>query len=280
MHWAGFDLSQPRVMGVINTTPDSFSDGGDYLNVAAAVRRAEDMCKAGATIIDIGGESTRPGAIQPSIEEEINRVVPVIRAAAPIAAKYKAKISIDARRAAAAAAIEAGAEIVNDISALTHDGEALTFIAEKQLPVVLGHMQGEPHSMQQNPAYDDIVREVYDYLAARIAACIQAGLARESICVDPGIGFGKTTAHNIALLQHLNEFKKLGVPVLVGLSRKRMIGEITGAENPKDRLAGSLAGGIFAVARGANILRVHDVRETIEALKMWQALADIADEIY
>jgi len=271
--WAGLDLSTPAVMGVINVTPDSFSDGGDVTTVDAAINIAEDMCLAGAKIIDVGGESTRPGARLPELDEEIERVVPIIAAIAPIAKKYGAKISIDTRRAAVmAAAVRVGADIINDISALTHDAGAVTFIAEHQLPVVLCHMQGTPQTMQDNPSYADVVAEVYYDLAARMAACEAAGLAHDKICIDPGIGFGKTTAHNITLLQNLTEFQKLRAPILIGLSRKRMIGAITGAKNPKDRLGGSLAGGLYAISHGANILRAHDVRETVQALQMWQAL--------
>jgi len=282
MQWAGFDLSTPIVMGIINVTPDSFSDGGDITTVESAINRAEDMCQAGARILDIGGESTRPSATVPSLDEEIERVVPVIAAIAPIAKKYGAKISIDTRRAAVMApAVRAGAEIINDISALAHDDGAMVFAAEHQLPVVLCHMRGTPQTMQNDPHYDDVVREVCDELAARMNACETAGLSHDKICIDPGIGFGKTTAHNIALLQNLTELQKLRAPILVGLSRKRMIGEITSAQHPKDqpknRLAGSLAGALFAVSHGANILRVHDVRETMQALQMWRSLAGDTD---
>jgi len=273
MQWAGFDLSAPIVMGIINVTPDSFSDGGEITTVESALNRAEDMCMGGAKILDVGGESTRPHATEPSLDEELERVVPVIAAIAPLAKKYGAKISIDTRRAAVmSAAVRAGAEIINDISALSHDDGAIVFAAEHQLPVVLCHMRGTPEMMQNDPHYDDVVREVCYDLAARMNACETAGLAHDKICIDPGIGFGKTTAHNITLLQNLTELQKLRAPILVGLSRKRMIGEIAGAQNPKDRLAGSLAGALFAVSHGANILRVHDVRETIQALQMWQAL--------
>jgi len=278
MHWAGFDLSSPIIMGIINVTPDSFSDGGDIVTVESALNRAEDMCFAGAKILDVGGESTRPNATQPGLDEEIERVVPVITAIAPLAKKHGTKISIDTRRVAVmAAAVRAGAEIINDISALAHDDGAIVFAAEHQLPVVLCHMRGTPESMQNDPHYDDVVREVCDDLAARMNACETAGLSHDKICIDPGIGFGKTTAHNIALLQNLTELQKLRAPILAGLSRKRMIGEITGEKNPKDRLAGSLAGALFAVSHGANILRVHDVRETMQALQMWRSLAGDTD---
>jgi len=273
MHWAEIDITEPVVMGILNVTPDSFSDGGDFTDLETARQHAEEMCLAGARIIDIGGESTRPGAIMPSASEEIARVVPVITAVRPIVQKYGAKISIDTRRAEVmAAAHAAGAEIINDVSALTHDAAALPFAAAHQLPVVLCHMRGDPQTMQQNPTYTDVVREVFDDLAACIAACVGAGLAREKIAIDPGIGFGKTTAHNTTLVQNLPTFQNLGVPILIGLSRKRMVGEITGASDPKSRLAGSIAGGLFALSRGANILRVHDVRETVEAIRMWRAL--------
>jgi len=275
MQWAGIDITAPVVMGILNVTPDSFSDGGDFLNIEIARQHAEAMCQAGAKIIDIGGESTRPGAVMPSIDEEIARIVPVIAAVLPIVRQYDVRISVDTRCAAVMMAAHAvGADIINDISALTYDVTALSFVAQHQLPVVLCHMQGTPQTMQRNPVYADVVAEVCDYLAARIAACEQAGLARDKIAVDPGIGFGKTTAHNIALLQNLIEFKKLNVPILVGVSRKRFIADITGADAPKSRLAGSLVSGLFAISRGANILRVHDVRETVEAVRMWRVLAD------
>lgn len=269
MTWAGLDLSQPIVMGILNVTPDSFSDGGDFTNLEIAAAHAEAMAHAGAKIIDVGGESTRPGAVMPSLQEEIDRVVPVIAAMK----NCGVKISIDTRRAAVmAAAVAAGAEIINDVSALSTDPDAAKFVAEKQLPVVLCHMRGTPQTMQKNPVYENVVHDVMHDLSIRIDACVAAGLSRDKICIDPGIGFGKATAHNIALLQNLSDFKKLGAPILIGLSRKRMIAEITGVQNPKDRLAGSIAGALFAAQQGANILRVHDVAETVQALQVWQSL--------
>lgn len=272
--FAGLDLSVPVVMGILNVTPDSFSDGGDLADIETIRRRAEEFCVSGAKILDVGGESTRPGAVPPPVEEEIRRVIPAIKAIKPIANQYGAKISIDTRRTPVMqAALDAGADIINDVSALETDADALPFIARHQLPVILCHMQGTPQDMQHRPHYNDVVQEIYDYFGARIAACENAGLPREKICIDPGIGFGKTLEHNIALLQNLSLFKKLDVPILVGLSRKRMIGELTGEKDFKTRLGGSLAGVLFSVQQGAHIIRVHDVRDTCQALAVWRGLA-------
>jgi dihydropteroate synthase len=274
MQWAGIDLSVPVVMGILNVTPDSFSDGGDFVRLDAAVRQAEIICAAGAKILDIGGESTRPGAAIISVEEEINRVVPAIKAVRQIAAQYNVNISIDTRRAAVMqAAMDAGADIINDVSALAFDAAALPLVTKNNWPVVLMHMRGTPQDMQSYAQYQNVAQEVGDELGARITACRAAGIAAENICIDPGIGFAKTTTHNIALLQNLNDLQKLGKPILIGVSRKRFIGEITGADNPKDRAAGSLAAALFAVQQGANIIRTHEVAETVQTLKVWQALA-------
>jgi dihydropteroate synthase len=273
MQWAGLDLSAPIVMGIMNVTPDSFSDGGDLPTHESITARAESFCASGAKILDIGGESTRPGAVPPSVDEEIRRVVPAIEAARPIAAQYGAKISVDTRRVAVmAAAVAAGADIINDVSALTSEAEAVAFVAAHQLPVVLCHMQGTPADMQHAPRYDDVVVDIKNYFHERMAACRAAGLGPDKICLDVGIGFGKTTAHNITLLQNLAAFADMGAPMLVGLSRKRLIADLTGETNPKNRLGGSLAGAIFAAQNGAQILRVHDVHETVQALRVWQGL--------
>ncbi len=276
--FAGLDLTGPIVMGILNVTPDSFSDGGDLPNIPAIEQRAHEFCESGAKILDIGGESTRPGAVPPSTDEEIRRVVPAITAARRVADQYHAKISIDTRRAAVMhAAVEAGADIINDVSALETDAEALSFVAAHQLPVVLCHMQGTPQDMQHQPHYKNVVQEIHDYFVARIQACMAAGLPLGKICIDPGIGFGKTLAHNIDLLQNLSAFSDLDVPVLVGLSRKRMIAELTAEKDAKARLGGSLAGALFAVQNGAHIVRVHDVRDTCQALAVWRGLA--ADKV-
>lgn len=273
MQFAGLDLSSPIVMGILNVTPDSFSDGGDLPTVDTIVARAREFCIAGAKILDIGGESTRPGAVEPSVEEELGRVIPAIQAARPIANEYSAKISIDTRRQKIMqAAVEAGADIINDVSALETDPDALPYIAQHQLPVILCHMQGTPDNMQSAPHYNNVVQDIHDYFSQRIADCLSAGLVRENICIDPGIGFGKTLEHNIDLLQNLSVLQQLHLPLLVGLSRKRMIADMTGEKNPKARLGGSLAGALFAASNGAHILRVHDVRDTCQALAVWRGL--------
>ena len=267
---AGLDWSAPRLMGVLNVTPDSFSDGGDFLAPEAALAQGRAMA---ADIIDIGAESTRPGAAEVPLEEELGRLLPVVRALTP-----GALVSVDTRKAAAMrAALQAGARIVNDVSALAHDPAALDAAREAEA-VVLMHSPGSPDRMQSLARYDDVVLDVYDALAARIAACEAAGLPRRRLLADPGIGFGKTAAHNLALLSRLSLFHGLGVPLLVGLSRKAFIGRLSAGEPPKARLPGSLAGALWAVGQGAQILRVHDVAETRQALALWTALraGDIA----
>ena len=266
-------LDRPLVMGVLNVTPDSFSDGGRFLDPAAALDEARRLIADGADLLDIGGESTRPGA--PPVPEavEVERVVPVIEKLASAGVP----ISADTRKAAVMrAAIAAGASMINDVSALRATG-ALEAIAGASIPVAvcLVHMQGEPATMQQAPAYGDVVAEVKSFLAGRARACEAAGIARERIVLDPGFGFGKTVAHNLALLRALPELAALGYPVLAGLSRKSTIGALIGQERGRDtdeRLAGSLAAALAAVARGAAIVRVHDVRETVDALKVWSAV--------
>lgn len=278
MQFAGIDLSSPIVMGILNVTPDSFSDGGDLHNLGIITERAREFCSAGAKILDIGGESTRPGAVMPSVEEELSRVIPAIRAVRPVADEFGTKISIDTRRQKIMqAAVEAGADIINDVSALETDVNALPYIAAHQLPVILCHMQGTPDNMQIAPHYDNIVQDIHDYFSQRIAACLSAGLARDNICIDPGIGFGKSLQHNIDLLKNLSVFQELHLPLLVGLSRKRMIAEMTGETDPKSRVGGSLAGALYAAQQGAHILRVHDVRDTCQALAVWRGLT--ADKV-
>lgn len=256
-------------MGIVNVTPDSFSDGGDRFRHDDAIAAGLAQRAAGADIIDIGGESTRPRAQPVTVEEEIRRVVPVVRALA----EEGAVVSIDSRNAATmAAALDAGARLVNDVSALTGDPAALEVVAAQSAPVVLMHMQGSPETMQQAPHYDDVVQEVADYLLARARACEAAGLAREQICLDPGIGFGKTMAHNLALLAATERLAGLGYPLLIGVSRKSFIGRLAGNAEPKERAPGSIAAALYSVARGAKILRVHDVAETVQALAVWQAI--------
>jgi len=258
------DLSRPCVMGVLNVTPDSFSDGGDFFGVDRALRRAERMVEEGADILDIGGESTRPGAAPVSVREEIERVVPVIEALAP---RVSVPISIDTNKPEVMrAAVNGGAGMINDVCALRGPG-ALEAAVEAQVPVCLMHMQGEPRTMQAAPVYRDVVSEVRDFLRRRIQVCVSAGMAPERVLVDPGFGFGKTLAHNLALLAGLAELCLLGPPVLVGLSRKSMIGTLTG-RSVTERLAGSLAAAVLAITQGARLVRVHDVAATVDALRV------------
>jgi dihydropteroate synthase len=263
----------PVVMGIVNATPDSFSDGGAYLDSGRAIAHAEAMIRAGAAIVDIGGESTRPGAAPVNPDEEIRRVVPVIAGIREAANAAGVIISVDTRNARTMrAALDAGAGMINDVSALTHDPASLAVAAAADVPVVLMHMLGDPTTMQQAPAYGDVALDVYDYLEARIAAAEAAGIARSLIVADPGIGFGKTTAHNLALLNQLSLFHGLGVPLLVGVSRKSLIANLSVGEPPDRRFPGSLALGLAAIRQGTRILRVHDVAETIQALKLAAAL--------
>jgi len=263
-----FVLDRPLVMGIVNTTPDSFSDGGDHFDRDAAIARGLEQLTDGADILDIGGESTRPGSAPVPPDEERRRVVPVIDALA----KAGAVVSIDTRHAETMkAALDAGATIVNDITALTGPG-SLDLVAARGVSAVLMHMQGEPKTMQANPHYENAPREIADYLAARIAACEAAGIPRAKLSVDPGIGFGKSVAHNAQILARIDVLRALDVAVLIGVSRKSFLGALSKGEKPKDRLPGSLAAGLAAIARGADILRVHDVAPTIQALKVWRAI--------
>jgi len=256
----------PRVLGILNVTPDSFSDGGRFASPAQAAHAAHAMIAAGADMIDIGGESTRPGAPFVSEAEELARVAPVIDALAG-----QVPFSIDTRRAAVMAyALDRGAGLVNDVSALTHDPAALPLVAARGCGVVLMHMAGSPATMQAAPAYDDVVREVRDWLAARVAACVAVGVAPDRIFVDPGIGFGKTLDHNLALLRGLTALSGVA-PVMLGASRKALIGRLTGADTP-DRLPGSLALALHGAATGCAWVRVHDVAETVQALRVWEAV--------
>ena len=270
-------LDLPRVMGIVNVTPDSFSDGGAHDDVDAAVAHGVKLVEEGADILDIGGESTRPGADEVAVAEELRRVIPVIER---LAAQVAVPISIDTSKPEVMrAAVAAGAGMVNDVCALRRDG-ALDTAAALRVPVVLMHMQGEPRTMQSAPDYDDVVAEVHRFLAERIFVAEMAGIAKKHIVVDPGFGFGKNTQHNLQLLAQLQRFTELGVPVLAGLSRKKTIGELiarelTGRAEPRERAAGSVAAHLIAAQRGAMLLRVHDVAATVDALKVWNALAAV-----
>lgn len=263
-------LDRARVMGVLNVTPDSFSDGGPFTSVAEAVAAALALAGEGADIVDVGGESTRPGARPVPVADELARVVPVV---AGLRRASDVLISVDTSEPAVMeSAVAAGADLINDVRALRRPG-ALAAAARLQVPVVLMHMQGEPATMQQAPAYDDVVAEVLAFLADRIAACITAGLARASLIIDPGFGFGKRPADNLALLEGLHRFRALGVPLLAGLSRKSLIGHLTGAAIA-ERRGGSIALALAARAKGADILRVHDVADTVQALAVAAALGE------
>ena len=271
MQWAGLMLDRPRVMGILNVTPDSFSDGGKVRSAQAAIDAGLTMIAQGADIIDVGGESTRPGAapVPPAVEQA--RVVPVISA---LAAKGHC-ISVDTRNAATMrAALVAGARIINDVSALGHDPLAVSVVAEAGCSVVLMHMRGAFETMYAEAHYVDVVAEVRAELAARIAAAMQAGIRPEQIMVDPGIGFAKQAGDSVAVLRGLSDLKGLGYPMLVGVSRKSFIGTVAGEPDATRRLGGSLAAALFAVSRGASILRVHDVHETVQALIVWRNLFD------
>ena len=265
-------LDRPRVMGIVNVTPDSFSDGGRHATVDAAVAHALRLAEEGADVLDVGGESTRPGAEDVPLEEELRRVVPVIER---LARETALPISVDTSKPEVMrAAVDAGAGMINDVYALRREG-ALDIAAACGVPVVLMHMQGEPRTMQEAPQYEDVVAEVHRFLAERIFAAEMAGIPKKRIVIDPGFGFGKTTRHNLQLLAQLRRFTELGVPVLVGLSRKRSIGELTGREEPRERAAGSLAAHLIAAQNGAMLLRVHDVAATVDALKVWNAVAAV-----
>jgi dihydropteroate synthase len=266
--FAGLEAGRPLVMGIVNVTPDSFSDGGAHLDPEAAIDAGHAMLEAGADLLDIGGESTRPGALPVPPEEECRRILPVVRELAKAAT-----VSVDTRNAATMlAALEAGAEIVNDISALRHDPAAARVLARAEAGVILMHMLGDdPRTMQRDPRYGDVALEVAEFLAERVAWAERLGIARERIAVDPGIGFGKRPPHNLALIERLPILAGLGCPVLFGASRKRFIGEISGVAEAGDRVAGSVAAALAAAQRGAAILRVHDVAETAQALRVMAA---------
>ncbi|WP_333830099.1 dihydropteroate synthase [Pararhodobacter sp.] len=268
----GLPTDRPLVMGIVNTTPDSFSDGGLAHAPEAALARAQELAGAGADMLDIGGESTRPGAGEVPVDIEIARTAPVI--AAIRAAGITIPISIDTRKAAVArAALAAGADMVNDVSALGYDPEMAGLVARAGVPVCLMHAQGDPQTMQRDPRYGDVLLDVYDRLLARMEFALDQGIARERLIVDPGIGFGKTLRHNLMLLSGLSLYHNLGVPVLLGASRKKFIGTLSGVETAAARMPGSVAVALQAAAQGAQIIRVHDVTETVQALALWRALS-------
>ncbi|ALB72117.1 dihydropteroate synthase [Cronobacter muytjensii] len=270
------ELSHPHVMGILNVTPDSFSDGGQHNTLVEAVKHANAMINAGATIIDVGGESTRPGAAEVSVEEELSRVVPVVEA---LAQRFEVWVSVDTSKPEVIReAARAGAHIINDIRSLTEPG-ALEAAAQTGLPVCLMHMQGEPKTMQQAPHYDDVFNDVAQFFEQQIARCEAAGIAKEKIILDPGFGFGKNLTHNYQLLARLSAFHRFGMPLLVGMSRKSMIGQLLNV-GPDQRLPGSLACAVMAAMQGAQIVRVHDVKETVEAMRVVEATLSAKDKKY
>ena len=265
------DLSQPQVMGILNVTPDSFSDGGKHTNVSQALDHALRMIEEGASFIDIGGESTRPGAPDVSLQEELDRTIPVIEA---VAKNTPCVISIDTSKAdVMREAVKAGAGLINDVRALQEPG-ALQVAAEAQVPVCLMHMQGQPRTMQQSPEYDDVVNDVGQFLLARTKVCEEAGIAKDKILFDPGYGFGKSLEHNYTLVKHLPSLMKLGYPVLVGMSRKSMIGNLLNRK-VDERLAGSISLATIVAQMGAHIIRVHDVKETADAVNIVKMLNSV-----
>jgi dihydropteroate synthase len=259
-----------KLMGVVNVTPDSFSDGGRFLDPEAAIAHGLELAEQGAEILDVGGESTRPGAAEVSAEEELARIEPVVAGLAKTAT-----VSIDTSKASVAqAALQAGASIVNDVTALRHDPDVGALCAERGAGLVLMHMQGEPRTMQQNPVYEDVVDEVKAFLAERLQAAVAAGVTEERIWLDPGIGFGKTLDHNLELLRRLGELRDLGRPLVVGTSRKSFIGKID-SSGVDERLGGTIASSVLAMAAGAEVLRVHDVAEVAQAMRVASAILDL-----
>lgn len=266
---AGLSMACPQIMGILNVTPDSFSDGGQFNAPDQAIARTKDMIAQGATIVDIGGESTRPGSNYVDIEEEIARTAPVIAAVAP---EIAAPISIDTRKApVAAAALQAGAALINDVSGFTFDAELAPLAATSNAPVCVMHAQGDPATMQDDPSYDNVLLDVYDFLEAQVSQLEAFGVPCDQIVVDPGIGFGKTKDHNLALLARISLFHSLGCPILLGASRKSLIAHVAGVQDASKRLPGSLALALASVLQGVQFLRVHDVAETKQALSLWQA---------
>lgn len=267
--FAGLSMDRSRIMGIVNVTPDSFSDGGQFATAQEAIDHGLRLEDNGAGILDIGGESTRPNANTVSVDDELARVLPVLEG---LSGRTDARLSIDTRKPQVMQrAAEAGAHIINDVSALTYDPDSLHIAAETGLPVILMHSQGSPQTMQDNPHYENVLLDVFDYLAWRIEAAEAVGIARSNLMADPGIGFGKTLGHNLELLAGLSLFHGLGVPLLLGASRKRFIGEIADKSEPQDRMPGSLAAALNGVAQGVQVVRVHDVAETQQALQIWHA---------
>lgn len=261
------NLTFPQVMGILNVTPDSFSDGGRHNSLDLAIKYAHEMIDAGATILDIGGESTRPGAAEVSDDEELSRVVPVVEA---LARRFDVWLSVDTSKASVIReSARAGAHLINDIRSLQEPG-AMQAAAETGLPVCLMHMQGQPKTMQHAPHYDDLIAEIDDYFVQHIAQCIDAGIAKDKLLLDPGFGFGKNLHHNYELLAHLAEFHHFGLPLLVGMSRKSMIGQLLHV-SPEQRVTGSVACAVIAAMQGAKIVRVHDVKETVQAMRIVEA---------
>jgi dihydropteroate synthase len=267
--WAGFDLARPLIMGVVNVTPDSFSDGGDFATADAAIEQGIKLAEQGADIVDVGGESTRPGSLGVSAEEELNRVLAVVKALA----ERGIVVSIDTRHASVmTAAVAAGARIINDVTALTGDPGSVGAAARSKAAIVLMHMLGEPRTMQADPHYDDTTLDLIDYFDARLHSLAKAGIDPALIAIDPGIGFGKKDPHNMLLLSELAAFQVFGCPVLLGVSRKSFVGRLSRKEPPKDRVAGSLAAGLAGFDQGVQIIRVHDVAETYQARAIWQVM--------
>jgi len=265
-------FEQPRLMGILNVTPDSFSDGGRFNGAAVALKHAKDMAASGADILDVGGESTRPGAVEVPREAEVARTAPVIAA---VRDALSTPISIDTRKAEVAiAALDAGADFVNDVSGFSFDAHLAPLCAEREVPVFVMHSKGLPETMQNAPQYDDVALDVYDYLEERVSALVNAGVPMERIIVDPGIGFGKTIEHNLKLMTHLSLFHSLGCAILLGVSRKGFVRKIGAVETPHESAHGSVATALAGVAQGVQVLRVHDVAETKQALRLWRAATE------
>lgn len=265
-------FDRPVIQGVLNVTPDSFSDGGAFKDKNDAIEQVDNMIKNGAAIIDVGGESTKPGAKAVSIEEEIKRVVPIIESII----EKNVPISIDSRNSGVIEmALKSGAHIVNDVSALEHDADSLKIVHKEDVPIILMHAQGNPETMQENPDYQCVHLDIYDYIEERITYCEKNGITKDKIIVDPGIGFGKTVDHNVQILKHIALFHSLGVPLLIGVSRKSFIGKITGEEVAAKRVYGSIAAVQYCLDRGVQIVRVHDVKETQQALSVWEKIVSV-----
>ena len=266
----GMEFGFPKLMGILNVTPDSFSDGGNHLKLDAALNQAKFMAENGVDIIDVGGESTRPGALTVPISEEIRRIEPVING---ISARSKIPISVDTRKAdVASAARKAGASMVNDVSGFTFDPDLMPYCSKYKLPVCVMHMKGLPENMQNNPKYENILIEVFDFLENQIGRLVQAGISRDQIIADVGIGFGKNIGHNLALIKNISLFHGLGVPLLLGVSRKSIISNVAKVEKPSDRVHGSISLAISALGQGVQVFRVHDVAETRQAFDLWVAV--------